>query len=140
MDVFFDYIYQINWFAVVVAACVGMLISAAWYSDALFGKTWRKSAGLKKKDIEKQGTDVAIVISLVLLLITSATIAVLVDVLKVSGGWSGLLLGVLVGLGFLVTNNGMHKLYEQRPFSLFAISTVGDMLTVVAISVILAIW
>ncbi len=140
MDVLFDYIYQVNWFAVVVAACVGMLISAAWYSDALFGKTWMKAAGLKKKDIEKPGLDVALVISLLTLLITSATVAVLTDVLKITGAWSGLLLGLLLGFGFLTTNNGMHKLYEQRPFSLFALTAVGDILTMVAIGVILAIW
>lgn len=140
MDVLFDYMYQINWFAVVVAACVGMLISAAWYSDVLFGKSWMKAIGLKKKDTEKPGVDVALVISLITLLITSAAVAVLIDVLKISGAWNGLLFGILVGFGFLVTNNGMHKLYEQRPFALFAITAVGDILTLAAIGVILAVW
>lgn len=140
MEILFDYIYQINWFTVVVAACVGMLISVAWYSDNLFGKVWRKSVGLKKKDTEKLGTDVATVICLITLLITSAAVAVLGDVLKISGGWNGLLFGVLVSFGFLVTNNGLHKLYEQRPFSLFAVTAVGDILTITAISVILSIW
>lgn len=140
MDVLFDYIYEINWFAVMIAACVGMLISAVWYSDTLFGKTWMKAIGLKKKDVEKPGVDLALVISLITLLITSAAVAVLVDVLKITGAWNGLLLGILVGFGFLVTNNGMHKLYEQRPFALFAITAVGDILTLAAIGVILAIW
>lgn len=140
MSLLFDYIYQINWFAVLVAACIGMLINAGWYSDALFGKTWLKSIGLKKKDTQKPGVDVALVISLVTLLITSATMAVLIDVLKLSGAWSGLLFGVLASFGLLVTNNGMHKLYEQRPFSLFVITAVGDILTLAAIGVILAVW
>lgn len=140
MDVLFDYIYQINWFAVVVAACVGMLINAVWYSDLLFGKQWMKAIGLKKKDTEKPGVDLALVISLITLLITSAAVAVLVDVLHINGAWSGLLFGGLLGFGFLVTNNGMHKLYEQRPFSLFAITAVGDLLTLAAIGVILAVW
>lgn len=140
MNILFDYIYQINWFAVVVAACVGMLVGAGWYSDKLFGKVWKKSTGLKKKDIDQPGMDVALIIILVTLIISSATMAVLMDVLKIHGGWNGLLFGILAGFGFLVTNNGMHKLYEQRPFALFAVTAVGDILTLATIGVILAIW
>ena len=51
----------------------------------------------------------------------------------------GLLFGLLVGFGFLLQNNGMHKLYEQRPFSLFVVTAVGDILTMSAIGVILAL-
>lgn len=140
MDIFFDYLYQINWFAVVISASVGMLIGAFWYSDFLFGKLWMKLNGIKKKDTEKPGAEVALIVSLMTLLITSATVAVLIDVLKISGAWSGLLFGVLLASGLLVTNNGMHKLYEQRQFSLFAITAVGDILTLATIGVILAVW
>lgn len=140
MELLFDYIYQINWFAVVIAACIGMLVSAAWYSDTLFGKPWMKAIGLKKKDTEKPGVDIALIIALITLIISAAAMAVLMDVLKISGAWSGLLFGSLAGFGFVVTNNGMHKLYEQRPFALFAITAVGDMLTMAIIGVILAIW
>lgn len=140
MDLLFDYIYQINWFGVVVAACVGILINAAWFSDYLFGKVWMKSIGLKKKDIQNPGVDLALIIAFVTLLISSAATAVLIDVLQIHGAWNGLLFGLLVGFGFLVTNNGMHKLYEQRPFALFAVTAVGDILTMAAIGVILTIW
>lgn len=140
MDILFDYIYQINWFTVVIASCVGMLISAVWYSDALFGQVWRKSIGLKKKDIENPKTEVGLIIAFITLLIMTAATAVLIDVLQISGAWSGLLFGLLVGFGFLATNNGMHKLYEQRPFSLFVVTAVGDILTMSAIGVILALW
>lgn len=140
MELLLDYVYQLNWFSVVVAACVGMLISAVWYSDALFAKVWLKAVGLKKKDIEKPGTDVALIITFLVLLIMSAATAVLLDALKISGAWSGMLFGVLLGFGFLVTNGGMHDLYEQRPFTRFAVTAVGDILTMAAIGVILSVW
>jgi hypothetical protein len=140
MEVLLDYIYNLNWFAVVTAAAAGMLVSAAWYSDKLFGKTWMKAVGLKKKDTEKPGVTLALVISFITLLVSSAALAVLVDVLMVTGALNGVLLGVLVGFGFMVMNSGMHKLYEQRPFTLFAITAVGDLLTLAAIGAILAVW
>lgn len=139
MNILFDYLFSINWFLVVVASCVGMLINAAWYSDSLFSKTWRKAAGLKKSDTQKSGVELGLVISLILLIITSAAMAVLMDVLKISGGWSGLLFGILISGGFLITNNGIHKLQEQRSFALFAITAVGDILTLATIGVILAL-
>ncbi len=140
MEILFDYIYQINWFAVVVAAAVAMLINAAWYSPGLFGREFLKSAGLKKKDTTKPGVDVALVISFITLVITTAALAVLLDVLELRGAYNGMLLGVLVGFAFLVMNNGMHKLYEQRPFTLFIVTAVGDLLTMAAIGAILAVW
>jgi hypothetical protein len=140
MDVLFDYIYELNWVTVVVATCVGMLINATWYSDMLFGKTWLKSVNLKKKDLQKDGADLALVISFLTMLIFSASIGVLVLVLKLDSAISGLLLGVLVGFGFLATNSGMHRLNEQRHFASYAITAVGDILTAGAIGAILAIW
>ncbi len=140
MQILFDYIYQINWFAVIVAAAVAMLINAAWYSRPLFGREWMKSAGLKKKDTTKPGVDLALVISFVTLIITAAAIAVLIDVLELRGAYNGMLLGVLAGFAFSVMNNGMHKLYEQRPFTLFLVTAVSDLLTVAAIGAILAVW
>lgn len=139
MDLLFDYLFQINWFAVVVAACLGMLVNAVWYSEALFSKVWLKSAGLKKKDTNNPGVELGLVISLILLLITSAAMAVLMDALKITGGWAGLLFGILVAGGFTLTNNGINKINEQRPFALFAITAVGDILTLAVIGVILSL-
>lgn len=140
MQVLFDYIYEVNWFAVVAAAAIGMLVNAAWYSPSLFGREWLKAAGLSKKDTVKPGTDVAMIISFLTLLISAAALAVLLDVLELRGAYNGMLLGLLVGFSFMVMNNGMHKLYEQRPFALFIITAVGDLLTLAAIGVILAVW
>lgn len=140
MQVLLDYIYNLNWFTVIVAACVGMLVNAAWYSEALFGKQWGKAVGLKKKDADKPGVDLALIIAFITLIITSAAMGVLVQVLHVSGALNGVLLGVLVSFGFIVTNSGMHKLFEQRPFTLFAVTAVGDILTLAAIGAILAVW
>ena len=140
MQVLFDYIYELNWFAVVIAAAAGFAVNAVWYSDSLFGKQWKKSIGLKKKDESKPGFGLILVISFITTLITSAGIAVLIDVLDVSGALSGLLIGVLVAFAFVVTTCGMHELFERRPFTHFAITSVGNILTLAAIGAILAVW
>ena len=139
MKILFDYIYQLNWVAILVASSVGVLINAVWYSDELFGKVWRKATHLKKKDIQRPEVNVTLFIIFFLFFISSAAIAILIDVLHISGAWNGLLIGLLAGFGFMLTNNGIHKLYEQRPFTLFVVTAVGDLLTMGAIGVILAL-
>jgi len=140
MQVLFDYIYQLNWFAVVAAAFVGFMVNAAWYSDRLFGKEWKKSIKLKRKDDTKPGFELALVISFILTIITSAGVGVLIDVLHVDGAFNGVLIGVLVAFAFIVTTTGMHELFERRPFAHFAITSVGNILTLAAIGAILAVW
>ncbi len=139
MKILFDYIYQLNWVAVLVAASVGVLINAVWYSDELFGKVWRKATHLKKKDIQRPEVNVTLFIIFFLFFISSAATAILIDVLHINGAWNGLLIGLLAGFGFMLTNNGIHKLYEQKPFTLFVVTAVGDLLTMGAIGVILAL-
>lgn len=140
MDVLLDYVYELNWLTVIVAACIGMLVNAAWYSESLFGKPWLKAVKLKKSDVEKPAVSVGLFISLLLMVIVAAAIGVLLEVLAVSGAHNGVLLGVLVATAFVVTFNGIHKLNEQRPFTLFAITAVGDILTLAAMGAILATW
>lgn len=140
MDVLLDYVYELNWLTVIVAACVGMLVNAAWYSEALFAKPWMKAVKLKKSDVEKPAVSVGLLISLILMVIVAAAIGVLLEVLAVTGALNGVLLGVLAATAFVVTFNGIHKLNEQRPFTLFAITAVGDILTLAAMGAILATW
>ncbi len=140
MQVLFDYIYELNWIAIVIATAAGFAVNAAWYSDTLFGKQWKKSIGLKKKDEKKPGFELILVLSFITTLITSAGLAVLIDVLNVSGALNGVLLGVLVAFAFIVTTCGMHELFERRPFTHFAVTSVGNILTLAAIGAILAVW
>ena len=39
---------EIDWVAIVVAACVNMVIGSFWYSKWLFGPTWMKLKKIKK--------------------------------------------------------------------------------------------
>lgn len=45
--------FDINWLAVLVAAVAAFVLGGFWYSDALFGKQWRKGAGISDADVKK---------------------------------------------------------------------------------------
>jgi hypothetical protein len=44
---------DINYLLVLLAAIVGMLVGAAWYSPLLFGNEWQKYSRFSAEDLEK---------------------------------------------------------------------------------------
>ncbi len=51
---------QPKFYMLFVAALIPMVIGSLWYSDKVLGKSWMKSAGLKKSDLE--GGNVALIL------------------------------------------------------------------------------
>lgn len=142
MDVLMDYIEKLDWIAVFLAAAAAYATSGFWYSPNALGKQWAKAAGLnaKRKKPPKDTMTVIMVLSALMVVITSISLAVLVDVLHIKGLADGAILGVLVGTGFVITNNGMHKLFEQRPPMHFAIQAVGDVVALAVMGGVLGIF
>lgn len=133
MDVLVDYLEQLNWVAVLLAGVACFAVNAVWYSKLALGKPWQKAVGLKDKDLKNnKNMNVVLLTAAITIAISTAALAVLIDVLHLSGFTNGAMLGALVAGGFLVTNSGMHKLFEQRPATHFLVTAVGD---VVALSV-----
>lgn len=141
MDVLIDYLEQLNWGAVLLAAAANFAINAVWYSKLALGKPWMKAVGLKEKDLaNKSKMNVVLLTAVITVLITTTALAVLLDVLKVSGFMDGAVLGTLVAAGFLVTNSGMHKLFEKRPSTHFLITAVGDVVALAVTGGVLALF
>jgi len=134
-----DYLGELNWWAVIAAAAAGYATCGVWYSQSVFGKAWMKAAGLggKTKNVKGDKFTVIMLISAITIVITAAALAVLFDVLRLSGVMDGATLGLLVAGGFLVTNNGMHKLYEMRPYMHFSITALGDVASLVVMGAVL---
>ncbi len=142
MDVLMDYIEQLDWVAVLVAAAASFVTSGIWYSPNALGKQWMKAAGLnaKNKKLTNDKMTVVMIISALTVVLTAVALAVLADVLAIKGFVDGAVLGALVAGGFIVTNNGMHKLYEQRPPMHFAIQAVGDVVALAVMGGVLGLF
>ena len=42
MEVFIDYLNEVNWIAVLVAAFAAFFVGSIWYMKQTFGKRWQK--------------------------------------------------------------------------------------------------
>lgn len=130
---------SLNPVAILVAAVVQWMIGAAWYSPALFSKQWMRLLRLDTSTKPK-GMWLGMVASLV-----GDVLLCLVQghVLRYAGAETlvaGVLVSVVLWLGFFVAPNLAQGIYEQRPFALFGINQ-GYWLVCLSVSgAMLAVW
>jgi hypothetical protein len=129
----------VNWLAIAVSVIANFVIGGIWYSPLLFVKPWLKMSG-----VDKQVFDAGLPKALLGDLFSAIAIAlVLNQVMRwsdVIGLGSGLLVSVLIWVGFVVSVLITQVTYERRPFAFFAISAGYRFVTLMAMGVILSVW
>ena len=140
MDVLMDYVNELNWVAVVVAALAAFAVGAVWYSNALFAKPWMKGAKLTEKEMKNADMIKPMVVGLLTTFVGAAALAVLFDVLALSGAVDGALLGVLVAAGFIGTNKLMHNMFEIKSSNYTVITIAGDIVSLAVMGAVLGLF
>jgi RsiW-degrading membrane proteinase PrsW (M82 family) len=126
---------NINWLAVLVAWVVHVVISLAWYQPIFFGKAWVRLSGKEMKPA-KQWIPVGFVAHLVAVI----ALAVIVNLANATTAWEGILLGLLVSIGFIGAILAGELVWEKIPFKLFLIRVGDQILTLSLAGVIFALW
>lgn len=131
--------YNVNYWAVVVAAIINMVVGALWYSPVLFSKAWMKFSGLKTMG-SKNGAGFGYAITTVAALVQTFVLAVFTVSLNVTDPWVGACLGLTVWIGFAVTTSISDYVFAQRSKKLFVLNQ-GYYAVVLAINgAVLAMW
>lgn len=136
----------INYVMVLVAAIVNMAIGFLWYSPVLFIKPWMKLMGFSKDKMDKDGMKnfpKILATSFVTALIMAYCLRYSVVYGGAYTGLSGVPLGLMTGfftwLGFMMPVQLTSVLYERQPFKLFLIHTGQQLVTVLAMGVVLSV-
>ena len=140
MEVFVDYLGELNWFAVIVAAFVAFITGAIWYADGLFGKRWKKEVKLTDNKIKQANMSRLFVVSFLTIVVTAIAIGVLVQVLVLTTALQGALFGVMLAIGVLGANKLMQVEFEQRSNVYWYIVLGADIVAFAAMGAILAVW
>jgi hypothetical protein len=140
VQVFVDYLNEVNWLAVFVAALVAFFIGSIWYAKQVFGNKWQKEVGLTKKDIEKSNMTKVLTISFVTILISAVALSVLIKVLVLDTVTQGALLGIMLAVGIIATNKLMQVQYELRSWNYWFIVVGYDVVAYAVMGAILAVW
>lgn len=123
---------HIDFLTVIIASVLNMVIGFFWYSKWLFGDVWLKFSGLNPKEIK--GANITFLFAFISSLITAFFIEVLETSLSITSVTDGMLLGLLLWLGFVATTQINSVLFGKRPFQLFLVDTGYKLLSFLVMS------
>lgn len=125
----------INLWAVLVAGIVHTVIGLIWFMPKLFGDLWVKLTGMEMKPARQW-----IPAGLLGHQLMAFVLAVIVNLTNVTGVVGGMVVGMLVCLGFMATLEIGELIWEKIPFKLFLIRVGNQLIGLSFAGGILAVW
>jgi hypothetical protein len=132
---------EINYVAVIAAVIINMAAGALWYSPVLWAKPWMALTG--HTDMSMGGGSAAIrgyAISILASLIIALALAIVVQLAGAKTIGEGLLLGLLVGIGFVLTTHAANYAFEQKPLRLYLINAGYPVVSFLIQGALLGAW
>jgi hypothetical protein len=131
---------RIHWPAVLVAAVAHFMLGALWYA-LLFAEVWMGEMGLTVEQIEAEGgASTEYLAAFLAALVAAVVLALLIAATRTRDAAGGALLGLLVGIGFLVTASGNTALFAGESATLWAINTGYPVVGYALMGAILGAW
>ena len=129
----------INYWAVIVAAIIRMAVGTAWYSPVLFVKPWQAMTGVTPESM-RAGLGKAVAVDAILSLLMAFAVANIVGASGIADWLNGAIAGFWLWLGFIFTTFLALWTYENRPLKLVAINTGHNLVALVLMGALLAVW
>lgn len=128
---------NLNWLAVILAGLAYFVLGALWYSNLLFGKQYRAALGVT----EGTATPPAgpLIVNLIGWLVAALAMGLIAGSIGADGVADGAVLGIVVWLGFVFTNQVVNDVYQGNKTDLAKINGPYNLLGFVAMGVILAV-
>lgn len=127
---------NINYWVVIIATIVGMIVGFVWYAPWAFGKLWMKSKGTPSEK-PKPSVWVGMTIST---LVTAFILAVLFNSLVIVSFWGIILSAFLLWLGFVVPMKLGDYYFGDDNFTFFLLSVGHELAVLVVMSVIIGVF
>jgi hypothetical protein len=125
----------INLWAVLVAGIVHTIIGLIWFMPKLFGDPWVKLTGMEMNPARQW-----IPAGLLGHQVMAFVLAVIVNLANITSVAGGMVVGILVCLGFMATLEIGELIWEKIPFKLFLIRVGNQLLGLSFAGGILAVW
>jgi hypothetical protein len=129
----------INYWAVLVAAIVRMAVGFFWYSPPMLLKPWQALTGVTPESM-RAGLGKAMAIDIIGSLIMAFALANIIASSGISDWLNGALAGFWVWLGFMATLHVSLWGYENRSLKLIAINLGNNLIALVLMGALLAVW
>lgn len=131
--------FAINYLALLVATVARFLFGWLWYSPLLFGKAWMSLTNCTLEDM-KRNMPKAIPADLIASFIMSFVLVHAVHYAGATSAGQGAAVGFFNWLGFIATVMLATTLYEKRPIKLFLINSGFNLISLLFMGAIVAVW
>lgn len=105
---------DLNFWAVVVAAVSTMIVGSIWYAPPVLGTTWMAIIGKSQEDLKK-GRGRALSLAFISSLVLAYVLVHFVGYAQATTIQDGIVTGVWVWLGFVVTTMAIDNMFAGRP-------------------------
>jgi hypothetical protein len=132
--------WSVNYLAVLVTAVAIFMLGGLWYSPVMFAKKW---VALQGKSMEEMsgGASPALYVQVFLCgLVIAWVMALLLGHVSSPGVHHGILLAVLVWLGFAASTSYGTALFSFKPKALWAIDSGFNLVSFLVAGIILSVW
>ena len=137
--------FEVNYWAVLVAALAQFVLGALWYSPALFGKQWMKMIGLteamvKKAKAKNKGMAGQMITGFLAAIVTAFVFAMLLPMLGATDWVTTLQAVFWLWLGFVGATSVDVVLWENRPASLWFLNNAYRFIAFYVMALVLVYW
>lgn len=131
----------INYWAVLGAAIASFVIGLLWYGP-LFRKQWMKLSGVTAASMKKMKLTPARAMSIgfVAILITAYVLSNFVHILGITTWAAAAQFAFWAWLGLVAPVQLGAYLWEGKPFKLFVLNTTHNLIVLIVMSGIVAVW
>lgn len=133
--------FEINILALIGAAILHMIIGFLWYSKFLFGNAWKKAHALREPKPQQEATKKKGMAKNFLGAFTAAIVTsyVLALVIKAFGAHAaqGMIIGLWMWFGFILTKNFTDLLFENHSKTIFLISASYNCVSLLAMGALI---
>lgn len=138
----FDSLGDVNWLAIIVGTIVYFGLGGFWYSPAGFGKAWMRSVGMETPEGGERPGPAIYATPLISGLVVSIATAWLAHATGSSTVGDGLVLGLVVSIGFMATLISTTATFSQFPdrMTWFWITASYNVVGVTILAVIVTAW
>lgn len=138
----FESFSDVNWLAVIVGAVVYFALGGFWYSPVGFGTAWMRSVGMTMPEGEERPGAGIYATPLIGDLIAAVATGWLALATGSSTLAEGILLGLVVSVGYSVTQTASNATFNRlpEPMTWFWITALHNVVGLTILAIIVSVW
>ena len=134
---------EINYWAVLVATVVAIVIGSVWYTPKVLGDRWKRLADVREPATSTQAwlpIMVSIVLAFLLAWVLAGSVAIAWHFYGGSYFGSSIVTALTLCAGFTAGRLITHDVFVGRPAQLTILNVLYELLLVVAMAVVIGVW